>query len=97
MSSQQSGSEPPQKAPSRWRKTGDLPDVRRIAWRAMKLAEHVAYDEGATKAEILTASSRLTQAVQAYLKVLEAADLTERVEALERAVEARSTNGLHVN
>ena len=63
----------------------------------MKLAEHVAYDEGATKAEILTASSRLTQAVQAYLKVLEAADLTERVEALERAVEARSTNGLHVN
>jgi uncharacterized small protein (DUF1192 family) len=95
MSSQQTGSEAPVKAPLRWRKPGDLPDVQRIAWRAMKLAEHVAYDEGATKAEILTASSRLTQAVQAYLKVLEYAELEERLSALEEAFERSRRNGHH--
>jgi len=95
MSSQRTGSERPVKPPLRWRKPGDLPDVQRIAWRAMKLAEHVAYDDRATKAEILTASSRLTQAVQAYLKVLEYAELEERLSALEAAVERRS-NGSHV-
>lgn len=96
MSRKPTGSEPPQNPPVRWRKTGGLSDVQRIAWRAMKLAEHVAYDDGATKAEILSASARLTQAVQTYLKVLEAADLTERVEALERALQARE-NGTTVN
>lgn len=90
------GSEPPEKSPRRWRKTGDIDDVKRVAWRAIKLAEHVAYDEGATKSEMLSASARMTQAVQAYLKVLEAGELEERVAAIEATLEARK-NGIHVN
>lgn len=77
---------------TRWRKAGDLEDVRRLQWRAIKMAERVAYDPRSTRSEVLQASTRITQAVRCYLKVLEADDLLERIEALEDAFETR-TNG----
>jgi uncharacterized small protein (DUF1192 family) len=81
---------------TRWRKAGDLEDLRRIQWRAVKMAERVAYDPRATRDEVLKASTRITQATTAYLKVLQVGELEERVKALEQAQaqEQRSTNGI---
>ena len=83
----------------KWRAPLDVEDVQRYTTRAVKAAERIMYDAyAAGDYELaLKACTRLTQAAQTYLKVREAGEMEERVEALERAVEARSTNGLHVN
>jgi hypothetical protein len=82
---------------TKWRKPGDLEDLRRIQWRAVKMAERVAYDPRATRDEVLKASTRITQATTAYLRVLEADDLEKRVEALEEAQERQQSNGTVFN
>lgn len=80
---------------TKWRKCGDLEDLRRIQWRAVKMAERVAYDAKATREEVLKASTRITQATRAYLKVLQVGELEERVKALEEA--QQRTNGIYAN
>lgn len=82
---------------TRWRKTGDLEDLRRIQWRAVKMAERVAYDPKATRDEVLKASTRITQATRAYLKVLQVGEYEERISALEEAVQQGQTNGIYRN
>lgn len=72
----------------RWRANMDVSDLRRYTMRAVKAAERIlydAYDAGDTDTA-LKAVTRLTQAAQTYLKVLEADDLEARIEALEEAV-----------
>jgi uncharacterized small protein (DUF1192 family) len=81
----------------KWRKPIDTGDLRRYVMRAVKTAERIMYDayEGGDKETALKACTRLTQAGQTYLKVLEADELEERIEALEETVEQRAaqTNG----
>lgn len=73
----------------RWRATADVKDLARHATRAVKAAERILYDSYADgdRDMALKAVTRLTQAVQAHTKVLELADLADRLEALESAVE----------
>jgi hypothetical protein len=64
----------------------------------VKTAERImyrAYDRG-DEEQALKALTRLTQANQTYLKVLEADELEARIEALEEAV-ANSHNGIRRN
>jgi len=73
---------------TKWRKLGTAEDARRLQWRAVKTAERImykAYDRG-DEEQALKALTRLNQANQTYLKVLEADELEERIEALEEAV-----------
>jgi len=74
----------------RWNKLDDLEDARRRQMRAVKTAERImyeAYEAGKTDLA-LTASTRLTQAVRCYLKVMEATDFEKRIERLEEALNA---------
>jgi uncharacterized small protein (DUF1192 family) len=71
----------------------DTTDLRRYVNRAVKTAERImydAYDAGDTDTA-LKAVTRLTQAAQAYLKVIEADELEARIAALEKWVEEQST------
>jgi hypothetical protein len=73
----------------RWRANMDASDLRRYVMRAVKASERImydAYDRGDDDLA-LKAATRLTQAAQTYLKVLEADDLEERIEAIEAALE----------
>jgi hypothetical protein len=82
----------------KWRASMDVSDLRRYTTRAVKTAERImydAYDEGDTDTA-LKAVTRLTQAAQTYLKVLEADELEARIEALEEAV-ANSHSGIRRN
>jgi len=75
----------------KWRASMDTSDLRRYTMRAVKAAERIlydSYDRGDTDTA-LKAVTRLTQAAQTYLKVLEADELEERIEALEEAIETR--------
>lgn len=79
-----------------WRAPMDGEDLRRYQTRAVKAAERILYDsyEEGDRDAALKAVTRLTQAVQCYLRVLEAHELEERVAALEEAQERReATNG----
>ena len=69
--------------------------MQRIAWRAMKLAEHVAMMIAPRKRRCADGIITPYAGRAAYLKVLEYAELEERLSALEAAVEHRS-NGSHV-
>lgn len=78
----------------------DVDDLRRYQTRSIKAAERILYDayERGDDDMALKASTRITQAVQAYLKVLQVGELEERVKALEQAQEQRSANGImHAN
>lgn len=79
----------------RWRATADVDDLARHATRAVKAAERILYDSYAEgdRSMALKAVTRLTQAVQAHTKVLELADLADRMEALEEAVEQLREQG----
>jgi hypothetical protein len=63
----------------------DTADVLRSQLRAVKASERILYEsyENGNDERALKAVTRLTQAVQTYLKALEAADLEDRIEALE--------------
>ena len=69
----------------KWRANMDVSDLRRYTMRAVKTAERIMYDsyERGDTDTALKAVTRLTQAAQTYLKVLEADELEERIEALE--------------
>ena len=80
----------------------DTADLRRYVNRAVKAAERIMYDsyERGDTDTALKAVTRLTQAAQTYLKVLEADELEARVEALEEAAEKRRSGaavGIHSN
>lgn len=74
----------------RWRATLDVQDLQKRQTRSVKAAERILYDayERGDEELALKAVTRLTQAVQTYLKVLEAAELEDRLAALEEAVHA---------
>lgn len=74
----------------RWRKTGDLDDLRMRVWRAVRAAEQVMYDPKSTRAEVLKAVYAVSNVSGQYLKVLEADEVLERIERLEAW--KRSTN-----
>ena len=76
----------------KWRANMDTGDLRRYVMRAVKTAERIMYDsyEAGDDDTALKAATRLTQAAQTYLKVLEADELEERIEALEETVEQRA-------
>jgi len=75
----------------KWRANMDTGDLRRYVTRAVKAAERVMYDAYGRGDEdlALKACTRLTQAAQTYLKVLEADELEERIEALEARINSR--------
>lgn len=75
----------------KWRAPADVGDMRRYQARAVKAAERLLYDayERGDDDTALKAVTRLTQAVQCYLKVL-VHDLEERVEAPEDALRTAS-------
>ncbi|PEN10383.1 hypothetical protein CRI94_17350 [Longibacter salinarum] len=77
----------------RWRANMDAKDLRRYVMRAVKAAERIMYDayDRGDEDMSLKACTRLTQAAQTYLKVLEADELEERLEAVEKALENQST------
>ena len=77
----------------KWRAPMDTSDLRRYVMRAVKTAERIMYDayERGDDDTALKACTRLTQAGQTYLKVLEADELEERIEALEERVEEQRT------
>ena len=84
----------------RWRAPADVDDMRRYQTRAVKSAERLLYDayERGDDDTALKAVTRLTQAVQCYLKVLQVHDLEERVEALEEQMQSQpATNGIRRN
>lgn len=82
----------------RWRACDDIDGIRRRVFRALRIAEEVAYSEGASRSERLKACTVMQQTARTYLKVIEADELLERVEALEQAQEAAKSNGkLHYN
>jgi hypothetical protein len=76
----------------------DTTDLRRYVNRAVKASERIMYDayERGEDDLALKAATRLTQAAQTYLKVLEADELEDRIEALEKTV-ANSHNGIRRN
>jgi hypothetical protein len=83
----------------RWRVPVDVDDLRRYQTRAVKAAEKImyrAFAEGDMDTA-LKANTRLTQAVQTYLKVIQAHDLEERITALEEAQERQQSNGTVFN
>lgn len=69
----------------RWRAVGNLSDVRRLQWRAVKAAERIVYDayEDGDREECRKAVTSLSNAVRAYMSVVEAEDLEQRIERLE--------------
>lgn len=75
----------------KWRANMDVSDLRRYTMRAVKTAERIMYDsyERGDTDTALKAVTRLTQAAQCYLKVLEADELEERIEALEHWQQAQ--------
>ena len=80
----------------------DASDLRRYTMRAVKAAERIMYDsyERGDTDTALKAVTRLTQAAQCYLKVLEADELEERIEAIEERLnerESRASVGIHSN
>ena len=77
----------------KWRAPLDPSDLMRYATRAVKTAERIMYDayQDGERELALKACTRLTQAAQTYVRVVEAAELEERVAKLERAVEARQS------
>jgi uncharacterized small protein (DUF1192 family) len=83
----------------RWRAPVDVDDLTRYQTRAVKAANRMMYDafERGDVDTALKANTRLTQAVQTCLKVLQVGELEERVQALEQAQEQRSTNGIMHN
>ena len=82
----------------RWRSPMAPADLMRYATRAVKAAERIMYDSYAEgdREMTLKAVTRLTQAAQMYARVVEVAELEERVAAIEASLEARK-NGIHVN
>ena len=71
----------------RWRKVGEVEDMRRRVWRALRAAEQVMYDEASTRKEVLKAATVVQQTARTYLKIVEADELEERLEAVERYLE----------
>lgn len=76
----------------KWRKPDDLDETKMRMYRAVRASEQVMYDPASTRAQVLRAVHATTQAVNTYLKVLQADELEERIEALEEAI--KSNNNL---
>ena len=62
---------------------GDISDVRHRLWEAVEAAASIVADPQADHATRLRGVHGVTQAAQAYLKVLEAVDFEARLAALE--------------
>ena len=72
----------------KWRKPGELDDLKMRVWRAVRAAERVMYDERSTRSEVLKAATTMQQSARTYVSILEADDLLERIEALEAGLES---------
>jgi hypothetical protein len=79
------------KPPRRLRRmpAGDLARLRSALWQAVARVEAILLDPDAERGDVLRASHALSQAAAAYQRVLEAGDLLERLELLERVVHER--------
>ena len=80
----------------KWRRTDDVEGLRRRVYRALRTAEVIMYHPDTDTDKRLKAVTVLQQTARTYLKVLEADELEERIEALEKAEEERQqgrTNG----
>ena len=62
---------------------GDVHEVRRRLWNAIVAASAIADDPNADESLRLRGVHGVTQASQAYMRVLEAADFEARLAALE--------------
>ena len=82
----------------KWRACDDLAKLRTRVHRAVRAAEAVMYAAGeeGDRAGVLKAATTVQQTARTYLKVLEADELEERIEALEEAFEERQ-NGTRTN
>ena len=67
----------------RIRKIGDLTDARRKMWQAITSAEDVLMDPQTDDQLLLKAVHAMTQAVQAYAKLVEVGELEEQLSELE--------------
>lgn len=83
----------------KWRACDDLGKLRTRVHRAMRAAETVMYAAGkeGDRACVLKAATTMQQTARTYLKVLEADELLERIEALEAAQERQQSNGTVFN
>lgn len=74
------------------RKTGDVSDLRKIVWRAVRAAEQMMFQENATPELVFKAIYAISQIGNTYMKVLEVDELEERVAALEEALANQEGN-----
>ncbi len=73
----------------KWRACDDVEGLKRRVYRALRIAEEIAYAPETTTSERLKACTVMQQTARTYLKVLEADELEERIEALEEAAATR--------
>lgn len=76
----------------RWRRCDDIEGLRKRVYRALRIAEEIAYAEQTSSSERLKACTAIQQTARTYLKIMEADELIERIEQLEQlANESTST------
>lgn len=73
----------------RWRRTDDLGNLRMRVQRALKTAETVMYAEGVDPKTRLKAARMVVSASREARKTIEAHELEERIERLERIYDNR--------
>lgn len=80
----------------RWRKVDDVEGLRMRLQRALKTAETIMYADGVDPETRLSAARAVVSAAREARKAVEAHELQERVEQLERVVK-RDLQHLHSN
>ena len=70
----------------RWRRCDDIDGLRRRVYRALRIAEEIAYAEETSSSERLKACTAIQQIARTYLKIMEADELMDRIERLEQLV-----------
>ena len=78
----------------RYRKPGTVEDALLIQWRALRAAEEAMYaaaEDDDLKA-VLSAIHAITQASASYGKLVETAELEERLNQIEEALASRGHN-----
>ena len=82
----------------RWRKVDDLDRLRMRLQRALRTAETVMYAEGVDPSTRLSAARAVVTAAREARKTIEATELEDRLERLERVIERDHqfrSNGRH--
>jgi hypothetical protein len=79
----------------KWRAVDDVDGLRMRVHRAIRAAETILYSEEATIKERLKACTVIQQSARTHLKLIESAELEERVSRLEDLLQ--TTNGTYAN